>query len=235
MVTLLSDIIDSKQPADLLAFLLVAPVRSFSIKELAHRLHTTTAKVTAGIRLLERNYFVKSFSKNQIKFVSLNVNHPQVKELREQCLTEQGHWPDELAVSLKKLGQLSGIFLSGLFVSRPELPVDLLLVGKVSPSRLDIFLKQTARLIGSELNYSIMTREEFVIRRDTFDRFIKDIFDYPHLVVIDRSNEKNVDRAPRVAKKARKKIVKKVSKKSVKKPAKKSPRAKGHKIVKRKR
>lgn len=233
MVTLLSDILDSKQPADFLAFLLVAPDRSFSVKELASRLHTTTAKVISGMRLLERNHFVKSFSKNQAKFFTLNVNHPQVKDLRDECLAEQGYWPDELTVSLKKLGQLSGIFLSGLFVSRPELPVDLLLVGNVSPSRLGNFIRQTSKLIGSELNYSIMSREEFVIRRDTFDRFIKDIFDYPHLVVMDRSNEKRSERAPKpkAVKKVKKKPVKKVNKRSPKKVT----RTKARKIIKRKR
>jgi hypothetical protein len=40
--------------------------------------------------------------------------------------------------------------------------------------------------MGQELNYSIMSEEEFINRRDTFDRFIKDIFDYPHLVILDK-------------------------------------------------
>lgn len=235
MVTLLSDIIDSNQPAELLAFLLVAPVRSFSVKELASRLHTTTAKVAAGIKLLERNNFVKSFSKNQTKFFTLNLSHPQVQTLRAQCLAEQGHWPDELAVSLKKLGQLSGIFLSGLFVSRPELPVDLLLVGKVSPGKLNAFLVQTAKLIGSELNYSIMTREEFVLRRDTFDRFIKDIFDYPHLVIIDRSAQPSAERSPNQTRKQVKKSIKKIAKRSQKKVVKKSKTPRTRKSVKRKK
>jgi hypothetical protein len=30
-----------------------------------------------------------------------------------------------------------------------------------------------------------MTPEEFELRRDTFDKFIRDIFDYRHLVVVD--------------------------------------------------
>jgi hypothetical protein len=39
--------------------------------------------------------------------------------------------------------------------------------------------------MGQEINYSIMSEGEFKQRRDTFDKFIKDIFDYKHIVVSD--------------------------------------------------
>lgn len=223
MVTLLSDIIDSKHPADMLAFLLVAPLRSFSARELGVRLHTTTAKANYAAGVLERNHYLKSFSKNKTKFFLLNTRHPQVQSLREACLAEQGVWADELFISLKKLGQLSGIFLSGLFVGRPELPVDVLMVGRVSNGKLVEFLKVTQKLTGSDLNYSVMSREEFEIRRDTFDRFIKDIFDYPHVVLLDKSPKKVV-KIPSPEKKvsapAKRKVNKQV-KKVVKRKAKK--------------
>jgi hypothetical protein len=45
-------------------------------------------------------------------------------------------------------------------------------------------------MMGQEINYSIMTEDEFKLRRDTFDRFIKDIFDYRHLVVVDNLTKK---------------------------------------------
>jgi hypothetical protein len=43
-------------------------------------------------------------------------------------------------------------------------------------------------MMGIEINYSIMSLDEFKNRRDTFDRFLKDIFDYRHLAVIDNTN-----------------------------------------------
>ena len=214
MVTLLSDILDSNQPGDLLAFFLVAPARSFSIKELAVRLHTTGPRIKSAAGKLERQSLLKSFTKNQTKFYLLNLKHPQVAKLREHCLAEQGPWPDELFGSLKKLGQLSGIFLSGLFVGRNELPVDVLLVGKVSLSKLDEFLKQAQKLTGSEINYSIMTRDEFQLRRNTFDRFIKDIFDYPHVVVLDKPKSRATqDSGETKPRKLAKKLVKRTIKK----------------------
>ena len=70
--------------------------------------------------------------------------------------------------------------------------MDLLLVGKINLTKLAGFLKATEKLMGQEINYSVMTVEEFLLRRDTFDRFIKDIFDYRHLVVVDELSKKAV-------------------------------------------
>lgn len=229
MVTLLSDIIDSKYPAEILAFYLVAPLRSFTARELGVRLHTTTAKANSAAAMLERNRYLKGFTKSKTKYYLLNTRHPHVESLRAKCLDEQGPWTDELFTSLRKLGQLSGLFLSGLFVGRPELPVDILMVGKVSNAKLEEFLATAQKLTNNELNYTVMSREEFDIRRDTFDRFIKDIFDYPHVVLLDRSAKNSAisSKAPsKTSKNAERRVIKRKVKKVVKKSTKKTNRKK---------
>jgi hypothetical protein len=51
--------------------------------------------------------------------------------------------------------------------------------------KLEEFLANAKKMMGQDINYSIMTQDEFIQRRDTFDRFIRDIFDYPYLAVMD--------------------------------------------------
>ncbi len=41
-----------------------------------------------------------------------------------------------------------------------------------------------------------MTPDEFAVRRHTFDRFIKDIFDYSYLVVVDTMHAEPASGAP---------------------------------------
>ncbi len=188
MITRLSDIIDTGSQAELLAFFITATPRSFSVLELSRRLKINPSEVKISATDLEKQNLLKTFSKNRTTFYLLNQRHAMIPQLRDSFRKEHKQWPDELASSIKKLGTLSGIFLSGIFVGRPELVVDLLLVGNVSDTQLAKFLKTTSKQFGGELNYSIMSPEEFVMRRDTFDRFIKDIFDYPHIVLLDRSN-----------------------------------------------
>jgi len=43
-----------------------------------------------------------------------------------------------------------------------------------------------------------MTVEEFLLRRDTFDKFIKDVFDYPHLTVVDELTKKSLEKLPKI-------------------------------------
>lgn len=190
MVTLLSEIVDSKTQGSLLAFLLVAPVRSFSTKELAVRIKTSIPSAQTAARALERQNLLKSFSKGGTRFYLLNLKHVQIPLMQKEMLRTLKPWQDELQIALNKIGSLSSIVLSGVFVGRPELAVDLLLVGKVQPVKLEKFLTTANKQFGGELNYSIMSAEEFKIRRDTFDRFLKDIFDYPHLVLFDKTASK---------------------------------------------
>lgn len=231
MITRLSDIIDSDHQAELLAFLLTATPRSFPVSELSRRLTLSPQAIAVAASTMEKHNLVKSFTKQQTKFYILNHRHAMVPQLKNSIGKEHRSWPDELNSSLKKLGNLTGIFLSGVFVGRPELVVDLLLVGSVNTAKLNEFLRATGKQFGGELNYSIMSAQEFRMRRDTFDRFIKDIFDYPHITLLDRSDQKPLPATPtpkpttKVAakKSVAKKVVKKVVKKTTPKPvAKKS-------------
>ena len=81
-------------------------------------------------------------------------------------------------------------FLSGIFCGQPGLPVDLLLVGRVNLNKLSDFLHSAEKMMGQEINYSVMTVDEFLLRRDTFDKFIKEILDYPRWVVVDELKNK---------------------------------------------
>lgn len=191
MVTLFSEIFESKSQGPLLAFLLVAPTRSFTAKELSARLKITTPAVSSALSVLEKNNLVRTFSKHGVRFYLLNLKHASVPIMRTEMLKTQKPWHDELLVSLNKVGSLAGVFLSGVFVGRSGAPIDLLLVGKVQQPKLEKFLSSCNKLYGGELDYSIMSEDEFKIRRDTFDRFLKDIFDYPHLALLDKTISKS--------------------------------------------
>lgn len=228
MITRLSDIIDSDHQAELLAFFLTATPRSFPVSELSRRLAISHKDIAQAAAVMEKHNLVRSFTKQQTKFYILNHRHAMIPQLKSSLGKEHKSWPDELSASLRKLGNFSGIFLSGVFVGRPELVIDLLLVGSVNTDKLSVFLRTTSKQFGGELNYSIMSAQEFKLRRDTFDRFIKDVFDYPHITLLDKSDEKQDVKEPVVTEpaKAAKPAVKSTSKKPASKPA--------NKVVKKK-
>jgi hypothetical protein len=187
---MLEDVVDSKTDSAVLSFFLAAPERSFSVIEISKRLGIAYLKGAHSLNKLAALGPLKSFTKKGKKYYLINPRYKLLPEMKGYWLKAGPKYQDELFVAIKRLGDVRAAFLSGLFCGHQNLPVDLLLVGKINLNKLAEFLKATEKLMGQEINYSVMTVEEFVLRRDTFDRFIKDIFDYRHLVVVDELTKK---------------------------------------------
>lgn len=188
MMNDISDILESKQKSATLAFLLLAEERAFSVTELSKRLRIPDRVMQSVMREFEKISLVNAFSRDRHLFYIVNQRHKLLPEIKQSLLKNQKSFDDELFTSIKKLGEIKGAFLSGVFTGQPQLPVDLLLVGKVNLGKLEKFLQNCKKIMGVDINYSIMTVDEFIMRRDTFDRFLKDIFDYHHVVVHDLTN-----------------------------------------------
>lgn len=94
--------------------------------------------------------------------------------------------PDLLA-RLKKAGAPKLVVLSGLFTGAEDSKVDLLVVGDQLDERA---LKNTAIALeaelGRELRYASLTTSEFRYRQGVYDRLLRDIFDYPHRLLVDK-------------------------------------------------
>jgi hypothetical protein len=188
---MLEDIVDSKTDSAVLSFFVAAPERSFSIIEVSKRLGIPNLKAAHSLNKLASAGPLKSFSKKGKKYYLINDRYRLLPEIKNYWLKNGVKYQDELFSAIRKLGNVKAAFLSGVFCGHQNLPVDLLIVGKVNLKKLSDFLKSAQKLMGQEINYSIMTVEEFVQRRDTFDRFIKDIFDYRHLTVVDNLPKKS--------------------------------------------
>ena len=187
---MLREIINSKTDSAVLSFFLTAPERSFSVNELSRRLGLAHLKTARSLNKITNAGALKSFTKKGKKYYLINSKFKLLPEMKTFWLKAGPAYRDELFTAIKALGEIKAAFLSGIFCGYANLPVDILLVGRVSLSKLDEFLKAAEKMMEQEINYSIMTEAEFTLRRDTFDRFIKDIFDYRHLTVVDELAKK---------------------------------------------
>ncbi len=187
---MLTDILESNQKTAVLAYFLLAPERSFSFKELSKRLHISDKVLVNILREFDELSLIQVFRKEKTELFIINQKHKLLPQIKLSLVKNQKPYEDELFLAIKKLGEIKGAFLSGVFTAQPQLPVDILLVGKINLNKLDTFLQNCKKMLGVDINYSIMTLEEFRMRRDTFDRFLKDIFDYRHVVVIDNTQKR---------------------------------------------
>lgn len=89
--------------------------------------------------------------------------------------------------ALKRVGTLRVITLSGLFTGALEAQVDLLVVGDNLDARaLGKAIKGLEAELGREIRYAAFETPDFRYRRGVYDRLLRDVFDYPHRVLVDR-------------------------------------------------
>ncbi|TSC73298.1 MAG: Uncharacterized protein G01um101448_827 [Parcubacteria group bacterium Gr01-1014_48] len=93
----------------------------------------------------------------------------------------------QILTRLAQTGKIKLIIISGFFIQNPNSRVDLLVVG--DHFRNAAFESTIARIesdLGKEVKYVALETEEFNYRLGIYDKLIRDILDYPHVVVIDK-------------------------------------------------
>ena len=69
---------------------------------------------------------------------------------------------------------------------RGFLSVDLLVVGTVNRKKFLRLISDFERELGRSINYTIMSKQDFVYRRGLTDRFLYDLLEHKNLKVIDK-------------------------------------------------
>ncbi len=77
---------------------------------------------------------------------------------------------------------------AGVLVQGSTSKVDLLVVGATAPAKLKSAIKSIERLEGRELTYSTLPYDEFYYRLSVRDKFITEILNSSHQVVVDTDN-----------------------------------------------
>lgn len=87
--------------------------------------------------------------------------------------------------------QLTGVriaVLAGVLVHGSVSKVDVLLVGNASQAKVNRVMKAIEKTEGRELNYTLVPYEEFYYRLSVRDKFITEILNGKHTVLIDSDN-----------------------------------------------
>ena len=93
----------------------------------------------------------------------------------------------EIVAALKKAGSVRLVVLSGLFTGAVESKVDLLIVGdRLEERPLGSAIRLLEAELGRELRYACFTSEQFKYRLGVYDRLLRDVFDYPNRVILDK-------------------------------------------------
>ena len=95
---------------------------------------------------------------------------------------------DEIVEALKRTGKLSAVVLSGSFMGDKSRPADILVAAdSLNEARLETAVRLLEPMFGREIRYAVFSTPEFRYRLTVQDKMLRDTFDFPHLVLLDRS------------------------------------------------
>ena len=99
----------------------------------------------------------------------------------------------EISKSRGKIGRVNHVMFSGRFVRRKprkrEDDVDILVVGEIVMPELAALIRREESKRGKEINYTVMSREEFDFRKKRRDPFLTGILSGSRIMIIGDEGE----------------------------------------------
>lgn len=153
--------------------------------------------VKTKIATVRREVIKKSRSRKKAPKVIVSTKRTQVfytnndfellNELRNLVAKSSISSRKKLLSQAKHLGNVKLVILSGIFINNENSRTDLLVVGDgIRKSKMETFLAKVESELGKSLRYTLMDTKEFKYRLDMYDRFLRDILEYPHEKLINK-------------------------------------------------
>jgi hypothetical protein len=147
-------------------------------------------EVPARSKNSTRRSGAKVVSKPRKKRVSgwqLSRDFTLLQPIQELLVNTEPLGSKDIANRLKRCGNMKLIIVSGTFIQNPDSRVDMLIVGdKLKKGAIDSVLSVIESEVGKELSYTSLETPEFKYRLSVYDKFVRDILDYPHVKIVDK-------------------------------------------------
>lgn len=186
----------SKTRVKLLHLFLTNPGKSFYVREITRLVDEQINSVRRELsNMLNVGIITSDTSDNKLYYeVNQRYEHylplkaifgDQKVDLSKSVKTvETANWQS----FIKEIPALRLAIAAGMLVAGSVSKIDLLLVGAISSVRVKKVIKMIEKIEGRDLNYSVMTYDEFYYRLSVRDKFITEILNGNHEVIVDTDN-----------------------------------------------
>lgn len=201
---ILAKLFGSPARVKLMRLFLMNPEDAFDLEEMGKRSKISGATLRKEVALLfavgliKRRVVLKmrpkhskkggKLEKRKVNGYGMDPRFPHLAALRA-LVTEVALGKEDIAARFRNSGHLKLVLISGIFLDRADSRVDILIVGdKLRRPAIESALRHLEAELGKELVYSVMETQDFEYRFGIYDKFVRDIVDYPNLVVLDKLN-----------------------------------------------
>lgn len=201
----LEKIFESIPKVRLLRLFIQNPEEIFSLEEIVKKTRIRNQSARNEIKkmlkiglLKEKTEYVKTASVNQksknnktkqkkVHVFYTNPLFPLFPELKALIVKSTYASREKMLSHIQGIGKIKLAILSGIFVDRENSRTDMLIVcDNINRKRLENLLAFAESELGRSLRYTVMNTTEFKYRINMYDRFLRDILEFPHEKLIDK-------------------------------------------------
>jgi hypothetical protein len=184
----LSKLFNSAARIKLLRLFLFNPRLSFTIAQAATRAHVSLIETRREIALFFRVGVIKRSRRGGARRFVLRDDFKYLTALQNLLLNAPARGED-IVQRLRPAGGIKFVALSGIFTGDWDRKLDLLVVGdRVSERKLKSRIRRLESELGKELQYALLSSNDFAYRLNMNDKLLRDVLDYTHRIVLDRIN-----------------------------------------------
>jgi probable transcriptional regulator len=189
----------SKTRVKLLNLFFNSPDQKFYVREISRTIDEQVNSVRRELTNLESVGVVKSSTEDRKIYYQANQRFKYYLPLRvifagvkigddisvDKKISDIDKWQSELSYIQNEVELL---VLFGVLADDPKSNIDMLLVGDNYGHKLSEWASKIENKEGRELNYMILSMEDFYYRYTTQDTFIKGLFKSNHKVIFDKED-----------------------------------------------
>ncbi len=184
----------SKTRIKLLHLFLNNPGKSFYVREITRLIDEQINSVRRELANMMKVGIIKSDTADNKLYYEVDQRYEHYVPLRaifgdDQEATEAVSEPKQSTLDWQtKLDEIGGVrlaIMAGVFVPGSASKLDLLLVGNLASAKVKAFIKTLEKKEGRELNYSVVSYDEFYYRLSIRDKFITELTSNKHVILRD--------------------------------------------------
>jgi DNA-binding transcriptional ArsR family regulator len=186
----------SQARVKLLRFFLFNPQQAFSFDEISRRAKLVRRTARTELNALEKAEVIKkrfvyeegkNGKKRRVQGYVLNKNFPQLVSLQSFLFETAPINGKTLLKHVRKVGKLDFVASTGVFMREFDRRVDILMSAKkVSQAKMENAIRALEAELGIEIRFALLDTPDLLYRVGMCDKLTRDVFDYPHEILIDR-------------------------------------------------
>jgi hypothetical protein len=171
----------------LLRLFLVNDDTTFSLTEVIERTGLTSLAARKALANLSVTGLIKKVGAGKKLRYGIDRHFKHLDALRALFLATATVSHEKIGTLMKGCGAVKLLVLSGIFTNALDAGADVLIVGdRMNEALVEKAMKKVEASIGRELRYVILGGDEFHYRTSVYDRLVRDILEYPNVIVIDK-------------------------------------------------